>query len=140
MPALGAERDYTLGMRNVRTDDEEPRMTDQKGTGVPKVEPEASASSSAWSGAKKIARIVIGTILIVLGLAALLTPLTPGSWLALVGLEVLGLRVLLRDRLRAWASARPDSKFRRTMCRVFRLDGLDAMKRKWRRRKSQPRP
>lgn len=109
-------------------------MNDQKETSGQKREPEASASSFAWSGAKKIARIVIGTILIVLGLAALLTPLTPGSWLALVGLEVLGLRVLLRDRLRAWASARPESRFRRATWRVFRLDGLDAMKRKWRRR------
>jgi hypothetical protein len=29
---------------------------------------------------------------------ALLTPLTPGSWLALIGLELLGLRMLVEKR------------------------------------------
>ena len=37
--------------------------------------------------------------MIVLGVAALLTPLTPGSWLALIGLEILGLRILLERKL-----------------------------------------
>ena len=41
----------------------------------------------------------IGIILILIGLAALLTPLTPGSWLLFIGLELLGLRVLLSDKL-----------------------------------------
>ena len=39
-------------------------------------------------------RFVIGIILIILGLAAFVTPLTPGSWLALIGLELIGVRVL----------------------------------------------
>lgn len=42
----------------------------------------------------------IGTILILLGLVALITPLTPGSWLVVIGLELLGLRVLFSDKLR----------------------------------------
>jgi len=41
----------------------------------------------------------VGVILIILGLAALVTPLTPGSWLAFIGLELLGVRVLLSDKL-----------------------------------------
>jgi drug/metabolite transporter (DMT)-like permease len=41
---------------------------------------------------------IIGVILIVLGLAALVTPFTPGSWLALIGLEVVGLGFLLENR------------------------------------------
>ncbi len=41
----------------------------------------------------------IGVILILVGLAALITPLTPGSWLLFIGLELLGLRVLLSDKL-----------------------------------------
>ena len=44
----------------------------------------------------------IGIILILIGLAALFTPLTPGSWLALIGLELLGLRILLSDKLKSW--------------------------------------
>ncbi len=41
---------------------------------------------------------IIGVILIVLGLAALLTPFTPGSWLALIGLQLVGLGFLLENR------------------------------------------
>jgi len=35
----------------------------------------------------------------VLGVLALLTPFTPGSWLALIGLEILGLRLLFQRKL-----------------------------------------
>ena len=45
---------------------------------------------------------MIGIILILIGLAALFTPFTPGSWLALIGLELLGLRILLSDKLKLW--------------------------------------
>jgi hypothetical protein len=41
---------------------------------------------------KIIFKKVLGVILIIIGLAALVTPLTPGSWLALIGLELLGIR------------------------------------------------
>jgi len=44
----------------------------------------------------------IGIILILIGLAALFTPLTPGSWLVFIGLELLGLRILLSDKLKFW--------------------------------------
>ena len=37
--------------------------------------------------------------MIVLGFLALITPFSPGSWLLLIGLEILGLRILLEDRL-----------------------------------------
>ncbi len=48
-----------------------------------------------------------GVFLVVIGLLALVTPLTPGSWLALVGLELLGIRVLFLDRIKAWFKERP---------------------------------
>lgn len=47
-------------------------------------------------------RKTVGVILIIIGLAALVTPLTPGSWLALIGLELLGWRILLYSRLKFW--------------------------------------
>ena len=55
---------------------------------------------------KVIIKKIIGVILIIVGLIALLTPLTPGSWLALIGLELLGVRMLffrkfLSDKQRA---------------------------------------
>ncbi len=48
---------------------------------------------------KSILKKILGVILIILGLAALLTPLTPGSWLALIGLELLGFGFLLENRI-----------------------------------------
>ena len=47
---------------------------------------------------KKILRKILGVILIIVGLAALLTPLTPGSWLALIGLELLGVHLLVFEK------------------------------------------
>ena len=43
-----------------------------------------------------------GIILILIGLASLITPLTPGSWLAIIGLELLGIRILLFDKFKFW--------------------------------------
>ena len=71
--------------------------------------------------AKKILRYTVGVILVLVGLLALLTPLTPGSWLIFVGLELLGLRILLRDKLLAWAQARPDSRGAKVVCRLMRV-------------------
>ena len=110
-------------------------MDDGKAAHPPVVEPKASAASHGWSLTKRVLRIVVGVFLLILGLAALFTPLTPGSWLALVGLEFLGLRVLLRDWLCARARAKPESRLRRAACRVFSLGHRDATKRKWWRRK-----
>jgi hypothetical protein len=70
---------------------------------------------------KRILRYTVGVILVLVGLFALVTPLTPGSWLALIGLELLGLRILLRDKLLAWAQARPDSRCAKVICRVMRV-------------------
>ena len=48
---------------------------------------------------KKALRISLGILLICLGILALLTPFTPGSWLALIGLELIGFRLLFRKKL-----------------------------------------
>jgi hypothetical protein len=48
---------------------------------------------------KPILKKTIGVILIVWGLVALVTPFTPGSWLALIGLEMVGFGFLLENRL-----------------------------------------
>ena len=48
---------------------------------------------------KNILKKTIGVILIIIGLAALVTPLTPGSWLALIGLQMVGLGFLLENRI-----------------------------------------
>ena len=60
---------------------------------------------AAFSGGQdmlRIARIALGIVLMVLGVAALLTPFTPGSWLALIGLELLGLRLVFQRKLLSW--------------------------------------
>lgn len=46
---------------------------------------------------KKIA----GAALIIVGLAALVTPFTPGAWLIFIGLGLLGFRLALWDRIKA---------------------------------------
>jgi uncharacterized protein YqgC (DUF456 family) len=48
---------------------------------------------------KNIIKKTIGVILIIIGLVALVTPFTPGSWLALIGLEMLGFGFLLENRI-----------------------------------------
>jgi uncharacterized protein YqgC (DUF456 family) len=48
---------------------------------------------------KSILKKTIGIILIVWGLVALVTPLTPGSWLAIIGLQMLGFGFLLENRI-----------------------------------------
>ncbi|MFZ0035726.1 MAG: hypothetical protein WAK60_12160 [Sedimentisphaerales bacterium] len=47
---------------------------------------------------KSVLKKTIGVILIIVGLVALVTPFTPGSWLALIGLELLGFGFLLENR------------------------------------------
>jgi len=81
---------------------------------------------------KKTIRIIVGIILILLGFFALVTPLTPGSWLILIGLELLGLRILLQDKLLVWARAHPGSisaKIIRRFLRVREHDGGTKTKR-----------
>lgn len=44
----------------------------------------------------------IGVLLIILGLTALVTPFTPGSWAIFIGLELLGVRLLFWSKIVAW--------------------------------------
>jgi uncharacterized protein YqgC (DUF456 family) len=48
---------------------------------------------------KKILLVILGVVLIILGLLAALTPATPGSWLALIGLEILGIRLVVQRKV-----------------------------------------
>ena len=47
-------------------------------------------------------RRVVGIVLIGVGLAALVTPLTPGSWLIFVGAELLGIELIFWKRIKRW--------------------------------------
>jgi hypothetical protein len=46
------------------------------------------------------ARKTVGIVLIVIGLLALVTPFTPGSWLAFVGLGLLGIRMSFWEKIK----------------------------------------
>lgn len=50
---------------------------------------------------KSITKKIIGVILILVGLIALVTPFSPGSWLVFVGLEILGVRLALWDKIKS---------------------------------------
>ena len=52
----------------------------------------------------------VGVILLLAGLFALLTPLTPGSGLIIVGLELLGIRILFLERVKGWLKPRQANK------------------------------
>jgi hypothetical protein len=54
-----------------------------------------------WTENPKIRKIV-GVTLFVIGLLSVITPFTPVGFLLLLGLEILGLRTLIWDRLKNW--------------------------------------
>ena len=57
-------------------------------------------------------RIILGIVLIILGVVAALTPFSPGSWLALIGLEILGLRILIQRKFLSLLPAKYRDKVR----------------------------
>jgi len=61
---------------------------------------------------RKYFKKVLGIVLIILGFLALITPCSPGSWLILVGLEFLGLRFLLEDKLPAFFKVGHKGRFK----------------------------
>ena len=64
-----------------------------------------------YSRMKKIVKIPIGIICIILGFLALITPATPGSWLILIGLEILGLGFLLEGTLSRFLKGKNKERF-----------------------------
>lgn len=53
-------------------------------------------------GGKYMVKKTIGILLIIIGLLALVTPFTPGSWLIFIGLEFIGIRILFLNKIKAW--------------------------------------
>jgi membrane protein implicated in regulation of membrane protease activity len=76
---------------------------------------------------KPVLKKIIGVILIVIGLAALVTPFTPGSWLALIGLQLVGLGFLLENR------------FGRALKNRYR-NSIESLKRKFRQISHRKKP
>ena len=66
---------------------------------------------------RKTLRIILGVVLIVLGVLAAVTPLSPGSWLALVGLELLGLRILVERKFLSLLPEKYQDKVRKLLKR-----------------------
>jgi len=50
----------------------------------------------------KLFRQIAGAFLIALGLLALVTPFTPGSWLIFIGAEFLGIELLSQGRVKEY--------------------------------------
>jgi hypothetical protein len=48
----------------------------------------------------------LGVVLVIVGLLLHLIPLFPASWIIVLGLELLGIRILIQDKIKAWLSAR----------------------------------
>lgn len=62
------------------------------------------------TGSTRILKRIAGVILVILGVVALMTPFTPFAWLAFVGLELLGLRALLWNKIRGLWKGRSEDK------------------------------
>lgn len=45
---------------------------------------------------------ILGTVLVVVGFFALLTPLLPGSWLIFIGFQLLGVQFLFWEKAKKW--------------------------------------
>ncbi len=52
-------------------------------------------------------KIILGTILIIIGVLALITPFTPGSWLIFVGLGLLGIKLAFQEKLEKFFKKEP---------------------------------
>jgi hypothetical protein len=77
---------------------------------------------------RKTLRIILGVVLIILGVAAALTPLSPGSWLALVGLELLGLRILVERKFLSLLPEKYRHKFQKLLKRKAKKPPREAEK------------
>ena len=51
---------------------------------------------------KSVLKIIAGVTLVIFGLLIHLIPLVPGSWAIFIGLEILGIRLLVWDKIKAW--------------------------------------
>jgi len=59
-----------------------------------------SLLSTLWNNSK--VKKAVGLLLILIGLSALLTPFTPGSWLVFIGFKFAGIHVLFWDKIKLW--------------------------------------
>lgn len=73
---------------------------------------------------------VIGGILILVGLVALFTPFTPGSWLVFIGLELFGLRILLSDKSSVFLRSIKNVLNKLKFCPSKKTDSLQTEKEK----------
>jgi hypothetical protein len=62
-----------------------------------------------WEGNPRVKR-VIGVFLILLGVISIITPFTPFGWLAIIGMELLGIRIAFWDRAKDWWRKTSDDK------------------------------
>lgn len=90
---------------------------------------------------KQILRKFLGIILIILGFVALVTPFSPGSWLMLIGLEILGFRFLLEGKLSFLLRSKSKGRFKNSITRFgrkFRRGSCEAERRD--KKELPPRP
>jgi len=69
---------------------------------------------------RRYVKKALGVVLVIVGFLALVTPFSPGSWLILIGFELLGLRFLLEDKLPDFLRLKPTSRLRRLLKRKRR--------------------
>lgn len=48
----------------------------------------------------------LGVFLVITGLILHLIPLFPAGWIVVLGLELIGIRILLQDKIKAWITSK----------------------------------
>ena len=60
---------------------------------------------AGYTAGMQILKRIGGVLLIIIGFIALVTPFTPGAWLMFVGLELIGVRLAIWDKIKARLNA-----------------------------------
>ena len=62
---------------------------------------QTSVCNTGYTAKMHILKRIGGVLLIIIGFIALVTPFTPGAWLMFVGLELIGVRLVIWDKIKA---------------------------------------
>ena len=64
-----------------------------------------------YSHSKPKTKKLIGSVIIVLGIIAMILPVVPGAWIVIIGLEIFGVKLIFLDRIKAWMKKNSSGTF-----------------------------
>ena len=64
-----------------------------------------------YSHSKPKTKKLIGSIIIFLGIIAMILPVVPGAWIVIIGLEIFGVKLVFLDRIKVWMKKNSSGTF-----------------------------